>query len=160
MSLLLRTIFSQVQIAKSEGYSDLALEQLQAFEARYATILEQGFAANPMPTPSPDVPKKRGRPKRSPPRNFLERLHSQQASVLGFMYDFEVPFDNNQAERDLRMMKLKQKISGCFRSVDGANRFCRIRAHLATLRKQKRNIFEALVDLFSGVAEPYLLQPE
>jgi len=160
MSLLLVTIFSQVQIAKSEGDSALAMEQLQAFEARYAEILEQGFAHNPLPVPEMDAAKKRGRPKRSPPRNLLERLNSQQESVLGFMYDFEVPFDNNQAERDLRMVKLKQKISGCFRSISGGNMFFRIRGYLSTLRKQNRNIFDALVDLFSGVTGSFLLQPE
>jgi len=160
MSVLLVTILCQVQEAKVQGQSRLAPEQLQAFEARYAAILEQGFAANPIPEAPSDAPKKRGRPKRSPPRNLLERLRSQQASVLGFMYDFEVPFDNNQAERDLRMMKLKQKISGCFRSEDGAGMFCRIRGYLSTLRKQGCNILDALMGLFSGNPEPLILQPE
>jgi transposase len=160
MSVLLVTILCQVQAAKAQGQSRLDPEQLQAFEARYAAILEQGFAANPIPEPPPDAPKKRGRPKRSPPQNLLERLRSQQASVLGFMYDFEVPFDNNQAERDLRMMKLKQKISGCFRSEDGAGMFCRIRGYLSTLRKQGRNILDALIGLFSGNPEPLIPQPE
>ncbi|MEM9448929.1 MAG: transposase, partial [Cyanobacteria bacterium P01_E01_bin.6] len=71
-----------------------------------------------------------------------------------------VPFDNNQSERDLRMMKLKQKISGCFRSEDGAKRFCRIRGYLSTLRKQGRNIMGALIDLFSGNPQSPLPQPE
>ncbi|MEM9908500.1 MAG: IS66 family transposase [Cyanobacteria bacterium P01_D01_bin.44] len=160
MSLLLVTILRQVQALKAQGQSSLDPEHLKAFEARYAAILAQGFAANPIPEPPPDAPKKRGRPKRSPPYNLLERLRSQQASVLGFMVDFEVPFDNNQAERDLRMMKLKQKISGCFRSEDGAGMFCRIRGYLSTLRKQEHNIFEALIGLFSGNPQPLIPQPE
>jgi transposase len=160
MSLLLVTILCQVQIAKAQGQTALPTEHLQAFEARYATILQQGFAANPLPSPSADVPKKRGRPKRSPPLNLLARFQSQQASVLGFMYDFEVPFDNNQAERDLPMMKLKQKISGCFRTEEGAVLFCRIRGYLSTLRKQNHNILDALVGLFSGNPQPLLSQPK
>ena len=152
------TILYQVQAAKANGQTALCDDQCHAFEARYAEILAQGFAENPLPTPSPDAPKKPGRPKRSPPRNLLERLKAQQSSVLGFMVDFEVPFDNNQAERDLRMMKLKQKISGCFRSVDGARMFCRIRGYLSSLRKQRQNVLDALMELFSG--NPLTLIPQ
>ena len=160
MSLLLVTILCQVQTAKAQGQKVLPAEQLHAFEARYAAVLEQGFAANPIAPPPPDAPKKRGRPKRSPPQNLLKRLQSQQASVLGFMDDFEVPFDTNQAERDLRMMKLKQKISGCFRSEEGATMFCRIRGYLSTLRKQNRNLLDDLIALFSGNPQPLMPQPE
>ena len=157
LSLLLLTILSQVQAAKVQGHTALTPNQIRAFEDRYLDILEQGFAANPMPTSPSNKPKKRGRIKRSPPRNLLERLRSQQASVLGFMVDFDVPFDNNQAERDVRMMKLKQKISGCFRSVSGARMFCRIRGYLSTLRKQDQTILDALIGLFSG--QPLALIP-
>jgi transposase len=160
MSLLLVTILRQGQLAQAEGHTALSPEQLQAFEARYQTLLEQGLAANPPLAPPPDAPKKRGRPKQSPPRNLLLRLQSQQASVLGFMHNFSVPFDNNQAERDIRMMKLKQKISGCFRSEGGAHRFARIRGYLSTLRKQGQDVLDALVALFSGSPKTLLSQPE
>lgn len=160
MSLLLVTILRQVQAAQHQGQTALPCEQIQAFEARYQAILNQGLAANPHLAPPPDAPKKRGRAKQSPPRNLLRRLQSKQASVLGFMYDFAVPFDNNQAERDIRMIKLKQKISGSFRSTDGAKMFCRIRGYLSTLRKQGQNVLDALIALFSGNPKALLLQPE
>lgn len=160
LSLLLVTILNQVQSAKDTGESALPLDQLRAFENRYAEILAQGFAVNPMPANPPNTPKKRGRIKRSPPRNLLERLKFQQAAVLGFMHNFDVPFDNNQAERDLRMMKLKQKISGCFRSVDGARMFCRIRGYFSTLRKHDQPILDALIRVFSGQSGSLLPQPE
>ncbi|NEO34542.1 MAG: IS66 family transposase [Symploca sp. SIO3C6] len=160
LSLLLVSIHSHVKRTKAEGGGQLSTQELEAFDARYEAILNEGFSQNPIPPPDPNGPKKRGRSKRSPPRNLLERLRQQKSSVLGFMYDFTIPFDNNQSERDLRMMKLKQKISGCFRSEDGAKRFCRIRGYLATLRKQGRNIMDSLVDLFSGIPQSPLPQPE
>jgi transposase len=149
MLLLLGTIKHQVDCAKAKGHSSLAPEWVFAFEQRYQAVLEQGFAANP-PPPTEGKPK-RGRVKQSPPRNLLHRLQLNQAAVLGFMHDFAVPFDNNQAERDLRMMKLKQKISGGFRSAEGAKMFCRIRGYLSTLRKQGIPVLDALVSLFMGI---------
>lgn len=145
MMLLLGTMKHQVDEAKATGQLALASDQILEFEHRYQAVIEQGFAANPPPPPV----KTRGRIKQSPPRNLLHRLN-QQAAVLGFMHDFTVPFDNNQAERDLRMMKLKQKISGGFRSHEGANMFCRIRSYLSTLRKQGIPVLDALVSLFMG----------
>ena len=159
MSLLLVTIHRQVQQAKADGQSTFSSEQSEAFETRYLSILDQGCADNPILKP-PKGSKQRGRTKQSPPRNLLNRLKTHKDSVLGFMYDFDVPFDNNQAERDLRMMKLKQKISGCFRSQEGGHSFCRIRGYISTLRKQGHNVLDALIALFSNSQKSLLLQPE
>ena len=148
--VLLVSIHSQVKALKAQQKTALPNDELAALSARYDAILEAGFKQNPMPPPDPNKPKKRGRVKRSDARNLLERLQTHKGAVLGFMYDFDIPFDNNQAERDLRMMKLKQKISGCFRSDNGARAFCRIRGFLSTLRKQGLDVLEKLVDLFSG----------
>jgi transposase len=151
MSLLLCSIKHQVDRVQSIGQSALPSEQVKDFEVRYQTLLRQGLAANPPPSISdPALPKKRGRAKQTPPKNLLDRLQSRQESVLGFMRDFDVPFDNNQAERDIRMVKLKQKISGCFRTPEGAQMFCRIRGYISTLKKQGINVLDALTDLFMG----------
>ncbi len=123
--------------------------QLDAFETRYQKTLEMGYAENPLPPPPPGK-KKRGRPKKSKARNLLERLGDYRKETLAFMYDFRVPFDNNQAERDGRMAKVQQKISGTFRSQDGATAFCRIRSYVSTARKNAINAIEAIRTLFDG----------
>jgi transposase len=148
MIKLLLDIKKQVDESKAQGLHALDPGLLNAFEIRYQTLLNEGFTANP-PVPL-DVTKARGRPKQSSPKNLLDRLQSQQSEVLRFMVDFDVPFDNNQAERDLRMMKLKQKISGGFRSLLGGQFFCRIRGYISTLKKQEQNILDELKRLLGG----------
>jgi transposase len=160
MSLLLGTMHHQVKGAKQQGLTTIDPQQLQAFEARYCAILVQGLAANPPKPIDPDKPKSRGRPKQSPAKNLLDRLQSQQTSVLGFLYDFQVPFDNNQAERDIRMVKLKQKISGCFRTADGAHSFARTRSFLSTSKKQGLNLLDSLSLLFQDNSHPSHFLPE
>jgi transposase len=160
MMALLIEIKDQVEIAKTAGISALNPNQLTDFEARYRELIQEGFKANPPPPIVPDQPKKKGRLKQSPPKNLLDRLDKNQSAVLAFMYDFRVTFDNNQAERDLRMMKLKQKVSGTFRSLEGAQMFCRIRGYISTLRKQGLNVLDALRQIFLGNPVFPNLQPE
>ncbi len=92
----------------------------------------------------------RGRIKQSPAANLLLRRREHADDVLRFLTDTRVPFDNNLAERDIRMPKLKQKTSGCFRTLNGAESFCTIRSYLATARKQGRNVVHVLTLAFHG----------
>ena len=114
---------------------------------QYGAILTAGERDNPRST---QRPRRRGRIKQSPAVNLLIRLRQHAEDVLRFLADPRVPFDNNQAERDIRMPKLKQKTSGCFRTVAGADNFAIIRSYLATLRKQGRNVFHALTSVFQS----------
>lgn len=133
----------------------LPIDLLANFEHHYAEILERGFAANPPPDPPPE--RKRGRQKQSPPKNLLDRLRSHQNEVLAFMYDFRIPFDNNQGERDLRMIKVKQKVSGAFRTVQGARQFCTIRGYISTARKQGQPVLDVLETAYRG--QPWMPTP-
>jgi transposase len=147
MYKLLLEIKAEVEHTPSAGNA-LPQDRLDYFEQRYDSILQDGFDVNPPPETPP--PKTRGRPKQSPPKNLLDRLATHKAGTLAFMYDFSIPFDNNLAERDIRMIKVKQKISGAFRTNNGAQTFCDLRSYISTARKQGHNVINALFGALSG----------
>ncbi|MFZ1537497.1 MAG: IS66 family transposase [Chromatiaceae bacterium] len=147
---LLLEIKQTVETSQDAGRIALDPQQIAGFEGRYAALIEQGYQDNPLPVPAPGAAKQRGRPKQSQARNLLDRLLKHQQAVLAYMYDFNVPFDNNLAERDLRMVKLKQKVSGCFRTQAGGQTFCAIRSYISTARKNDLPILDALRMAFAG----------
>lgn len=150
MKALLLEIEEAVREEAASGGRELAPEKVGQFEARYQELLEAGLKANP----PPERTGKRGRPKQTKGKNLVDRLDKYREAVLRFMYDFRVPFDNNRAERDVRMVKVRQKISGCFRTMEGAAAFCRIRGYISTVRKQGEDVLAALEGIFIG--EPFI----
>lgn len=140
----LRTGKKAADKAKCDGIP-ITPKRLRYFRRSYDAILSEGEKDNPLSSIRMGA---RGRVKQKPAVNLLRRLRKHTDDVLRFLTDLTVPFDNNQAERDIRMPKLKQKTSGCFRTLAGADAFAVIRTYVATLRKQKRNVFEALTGVF------------
>lgn len=148
---LLLEMKAKVERAKELGQAALSRQQLTIFEQCYDFAVAWGAHDNPPPVREGN---ERGRLKQSQARNLLDRLITHKDKVLAFIYDFAVPFDNNLAERDIRMVKVQQKVSGGFRSIDGADVFCQVRSYISTARKNGQSVLDALVQAFRGT--PYL----
>jgi len=133
--------------AKDASRHGLAPTTLRAYRKRYSEIIDCGYRANPI-SKETRKPGQRGRLKQSSARNLLDRLSNYAEETLAFMYDLAVPFDNNLSERDIRMTKVKQKVSGCFRSDAGAHAFCRIRGFISTVRKHGLNVLDQIIKCF------------
>jgi transposase len=144
---LLLDMKSATEQARAQGKHWLDPVEVVDWETRFLELLAEGERLHPHALAPPGT---RGRCKQSAARNLLDRLHMQQSAVLAFLKDLRVDFDNNLAERDLRMVKVQQKVSGCFRSVAGAEAFSCIRGYLSTLRKQGVPLLSALQATLSG----------
>jgi transposase len=156
VKLLLEIKATGERVRSTAGH-ELSEEQRAKFFRRYDRIVARAAKLNPATAPPP--PPDKGVPRRKVPKRvrkknpdvpLIKRLRECRAEVLRFMTDLAVPFDNNGSERDLRMVKLAQKTSGCFRTPAGAERFCRIRSYLSSVRKQGQPLLAALERAFEG----------
>jgi transposase len=146
MSCLLLDTKDAVEQAKTVGRERLSASALADLHASYRELIALGYEENPG-LAGQDQGR---RPKRTKAQNLLLRLDERETEVLRFASDFRVPFDNNLSERDLRMIKLQQKISGCWRTTQGAERFLAIRSYLSTARKQGQRPIDVLAALAAG----------
>lgn len=144
---LLLSMKQATQQAREQGKRWLDPLEVLDWEMAFLRLLDEGDLVTPRATAPPGT---KGRIKQSAARNLLDRLRKHQKSVFCFLEDLRVDFDNNLAERDLRMIKVQQKVSGCFRSLAGAQAFSRIRGYLSTLRKQGLPLLVALQATLGG----------
>lgn len=145
----------QVEVSLSMGY--LPKDEEQALTQEYAKIVLKGLEYHMGLTPLPKG--KKGKQKQRAGKNLLNRLSDKQECVLLFIRDLSVPFTNNLAERDVRMSKVKQKVSGCFRTLEGGITYCRIRSYISTAKKQGWEILEAIADAIRGAPKEPSMQP-
>lgn len=157
LAKLLIEMKEAVEEARASGRAALTEPEQGEFFRRYDELVRRGLELNPERTtrrrradPGAMAKQGRGRIGQSEARKLVARLESRRAEVLRFMTDFAVPFENNQAERDLRMVKLQQKIGGCFRSGEGARQFCRLRGVISTARKQGQAVLESIEKVLRG----------
>lgn len=139
----------QIVILHKDRNKALSPLELSLWRRRYRALIRKGRSANPEAVSPPDH-KKRGRKKQTKPQNLLNRLEKHEHGVLAFLHDFRIPFTNNLAEQDIRMIKVKQKISGCFRTMQGAERFLAVRSYISTVRKNGLQIFPSIVSALKG----------
>lgn len=151
----LKQLLLDLNSVVAAAHGALSKEAIAGYGDHYREILMQGEKECPLPQPK--QPGKRGRQKKTFSRNLLERLRDFESDTLRFMTDAIIPFTNNQGENDLRMTKVQQKISGCFRSMDGAKVFCRVRSFLSTCRKNDVSPTEALRGLFQGILPSFMV---
>jgi transposase len=151
MASLLIEIKRRVDALKTEGQTEMETQEIAKYEAIYNDILAKGKLECPIP-----VSETTGKPKKNAAHRLLARLEKYDIETLSFMYDFDIPFDNSLAERDIRMVKLRQKISGCFRGKESPKVFCRIRSYISTCRKNGQKVMESLVKAVKG--EPFIPQ--
>jgi transposase len=138
---------NKVEPLHKEG-CQLSARELNKLQDRYFEILQEGYQQNPEPPPK--AKGKRGRTARGKALNLLDRFRDHSEAVMAFVLDPGVPFDNNHAERDLRMMKIRQKISGCFRALDLPEAFARLRSVVATAAKHSVSALRAIEVLFES----------
>lgn len=143
----MKELLESINNAVNNAGGVLSSNRSKKYRKEYREILDQAEKECPSPEKRAGC---RGRPKKTKSRNLLERLRKYMGDTLRFMDDPEIPFTNNQGENDIRMTKVQQKISGCFRSLEGAKIFCRIRSYLSTCRKNGIGSIEALNLLFQG----------
>ena len=133
-----------------EAKTELSQTELDSISISYDKVVQIGLSYH---ANLPELKTaKQGKCKQRPGKNLLDRFVQHKEEILRFVSDFKVPFTNNRAEQDLRMNKIQQKISGGWRTYDGATRFCRIRGFFSTARKQGWNILEKIREAFTGSA--------
>ncbi len=150
-----RDLLLQINEAVNDAGGCLKAADSMKYRQKYRNLLQRAQKECPPPDES-QRKVKRGRLKRSKARNLLERLTNFEKETLLFMDDKKVPFTNNQRENDIRMTKVQQKISGCFRSMKGAEIFCRVRSYISTCKKNNVRASEALRLLFEGKLPEFL----
>ena len=147
---LLLAMHAAAQQWREQGAGCVPPDERDEWVAQYFTILTHGYAAQPAPPGPIPPPRKKGRPKQSAAKNLLDDLLRRAEQVLAFLDDLSLPFTNNQAARDLCMVKVQQKMAGTFRTETGATAFCPISSSLSTMRKQGQALLHSLSAVFAG----------